>query len=99
MRKTQYQGIYILLLPPSIEEMKARLTKRGTNSEESILRRIETGKREIKKYKMYDYVITNHEVENTVDTILSILQAEKVKVSHYSPPSPDIEELLKDGVD
>ena len=99
LRKTQYQGIYILLLPPSIEEMKARLTKRGTNSEESILRRIETGKREIKKYKMYDYVITNHEVENTVDTILSILQAEKVKVSHYSPPSPDIEELLKDGVD
>ena len=98
LRKTQYQGIYILLLPPSIEEMKARLTKRGTNSEESILRRIETGKREIKKYKMYDYVITNHEVENTVDTILSILQAEKVKVSHYSPPSPDIEELLKDGV-
>ena len=99
LRKTQYQGIYILLLPPSIEEMKARLTKRGTNSEESILRRIETGKREIKKYKMYDYVITNHEVENTVDAILSILQAEKVKVSHYSPPSPDIEELLKDGVD
>ena len=48
---------------------------------------------------MYDYVITNQEVENTVDTILSILQAEKVKVSHYSPPSPDIEELLKDGVD
>ena len=99
LRKTQYQGIYILLLPPSIEEMKARLIKRGTNSEESILRRIETGKREIKKYKMYDYVITNHEVENTVDAILSILQAEKVKVSHYSPPSPDIEELLKDGVD
>ncbi len=99
LREMQYQGIYILLLPPSIEEMKARLIKRGTNSEESILRRIETGKREIKKYKMYDYVITNHEVENTVDTILSILQAEKVKVSHYSPPSPDIEELLKDGVD
>ena len=99
LRKTQYQGIYILLLPPSIEEMKARLTKRGTNSEESILRRIETGKREIKKYKMYDYVITNHEVEHTVNAILSILQAEKVRVSHYSPSSPDIKELLKDGVD
>jgi guanylate kinase len=48
---------------------------------------------------MYDYVITNHEVEHTVNAILSILQAEKVRVSHYSPSSPDIKELLKDGVD
>ena len=99
LREMQYQGIYILILPPSIEEMRSRLRKRGTNSEESIQQRIETGKKEIKKHKMYDYVITNHEIENTVNAILSILQAEKVKVSHYIPPSPDIVELLKDGVD
>ncbi len=99
LREMQYSGIYILILPPSIEEMKARLTKRGTDSEESILQRIETGKKEIKKYKMYDYVITNHEVENTVNAILSILQAERVRVFRYSPPSSDIEELLKDGAD
>ncbi len=99
LRKMKYQGIYILILPPSIEEMRARLKKRGTDSEEFIQQRIETGKKEIKKYKLYDYVITNHEVENTVDIILSILRAEKVKVSHYSPPSLDIKELLKDGVD
>jgi len=99
LREMQYQGIYILILPPSIKEMKARLTKRGTDSEESILQRIETGKKEIKKYKMYDYVITNHEVKNTVNTILSILQAARVRASQYSPSSPDIEELLKDGAD
>ena len=98
LRKMQYQGIYILILPPSIKEMAARLRKRGTDSEEHIQQRIETGKKEIKKYQMYDYVITNHEIENTVNAILSILQAEKVKVSHYIPPSPDIAELLKDGV-
>ena len=99
LRKMQYQGIYILILPPSIKEMAARLRKRGTDSEEHIQQRIETGKKEIKKYKMYDYVITNHKVEHTVNAILSILQAEKVRVSHYSPSSPDIKELLKDGVD
>ncbi|MBT5764641.1 MAG: guanylate kinase, partial [Nitrospina sp.] len=62
-------------------------------------RRIETGKKEIKKYKRYDYVITNNEIEDTVTTFLSILQAEKSRVSLYKPTSPDIEELLKDGVD
>jgi guanylate kinase len=99
LRKMQYQGIYILILPPSIQEMEARLKKRGTDSEDSIRQRVETGKEEVKKYKMYDYAITNFKIEDTVDTILSILQAEKVRAALYTPTSPDIEELLKDGVD
>jgi guanylate kinase len=99
LRAMDYQGIYILILPPSIKEMEARLNKRGTDSEDRIRQRVETGKEEIKKYKMYDYVITNHVVEDTVNAILSILQAEKVKASHYRPASPDIEMLLKDGAD
>ena len=98
LRKMEYQGIYILILPPSIKEMEARLKKRGTDSEDSIQRRIETGKKEVKKYKMYDYVITNFEIEETVNIILSILQAEKVRAPLYTPTSPDIAELLKDGV-
>ena len=99
LRAMDYEGIYILILPPSIEEMQARLTKRGTDSEDSIRQRVETGKKEIKKYKIYDYVITNYVVEDTVSAILSILQAEKVRVTHYQPTSPGIESLLKDGVD
>ena len=99
LRDMKYQGVYILIFPPSVKELEARLKKRGTDSKENIHRRIETGKKEIKKYKMYDYVITNNEVEDTVTTFLSILQAEKSRVSLYKPTSPDIEELLKDGVD
>lgn len=99
LRAMDYQGIYILILPPSIKEMEARLNKRGTDSADRIRQRVETGKKEIKKYKMYDYVITNHVVEDTVNAMLSILQAEKVKASHYRPASPDIEVLLNDGVD
>jgi guanylate kinase len=99
LRAMDYQGVYILILPPSIKEMQARLNKRGTDSEDCILQRVETGKKEIKKYKIYDYVITNYVVEDTVNTILSIQQAEKVRATLYQPTSPDIEALLKDGVD
>ena len=99
LRKIEYQGIYILTLPPSIAEMRARLNKRGTDSEERILQRIETGKKEIKKYQMYDYIITNHVAKDTVDTIISILRAEKARTTHYRPTSPDIEALLKNEVD
>ena len=99
LRAMDYEGIYILILPPSVEEMQTRLTKRGTEPVDRIRQRVETGKKEIKKYKIYDYVITNYVVEETVNTILSILQAEKVRATNYQPTSPDIELLLKDGVD
>jgi guanylate kinase len=99
LRKMKYQGIYILILPPSMEELEVRLRNRGTDSEERIIQRIETGKKEVKKYKMYDYIITNHVVEDTVTTLISILQAEKVKMPNYIPTSPDIEVLFKNEVD
>ena len=99
LRKMNYPGIYLIIFPPSIKELEARLNKRGTDLEERIRQRIETGKKEITKYKMYDYVITNHVVEDTVNAILAIMQAEKFKVSHYQPTAPDIEALLNDGTD
>ena len=90
LRSMKFNGVYIFILPPSIEEMTKRLRKRGTETEESIEIRVNTGKEEIKKYKKYDYVITNFEVES----ILSIVQSEKSRVSHYIPTSDDIKELL-----
>ena len=94
LRKMDFEGIYILILPPSIEEMTKRLRKRGTETEESIERRIKTGKEEIKSYKNYDYVITNFEVEETVESILAIVHAENSSVSRYVPTSEDIKEIL-----
>jgi guanylate kinase len=99
LRKMNYQGTYIIIFPPSIKELEVRLRKRGSDSEEKILQRVETGKKEIKKYKMYDYIVTNHVVEDTVNNLISIMQAEKFKIQHYLPNSPDIKLLLKDEVD
>ena len=46
LRAMDYEGIYILILPPSVEEMQARLIKRGTESEDRIRQRVETGKKD-----------------------------------------------------
>ena len=89
-----FEGVYILILPPSIEELAKRLRKRGTETEESIERRIKTGKEEIKSYKKYDYVITNFEVEETVESILAIVRAEKSSVIRYVPTSEDIKDIM-----
>ena len=94
LRNMNFEGIYIMILPPSIEEMTKRLKKRGTETEDDIERRLKTGKEEIKVYKKHDYVIPNFEVEETVESILSIIRAEKSRVIRYIPPSEDIKELL-----
>ena len=94
LRNMKYDGVYIFILPPSIEEMRKRLGIRGTETEESIERRVNTGKEEIKKYKKYDYVITNFNVEKTVKLILAIVNAEKSRFYRYTPTSNDIKELL-----
>ena len=94
LRNMDFEGIYIMILPPSIEEMTKRLKKRGTETEDDIERRLKTGKEEIKVYKKHDYVITNFEVEETVESILSIIRAEKSRVTRYIPTSEDIKELL-----
>ena len=94
LRKMNFEGVYILILPPSIEEMIKRLRKRGTETEESIERRINTGKEEIKSYKKYDYIITNFEVEETVDSILAIIRAEKSSVIRYAATSEDIKDIM-----
>ena len=94
LRKMDFECIYILILPPSLEEVAKRLRKRGTETEESIQRRLKTGKEEIKNYKVYDYIITNFKIEETVETILAIIRAEKSSVSRYVPTSEDIKEIL-----
>ena len=99
LRKLKYDGIYIIILPPSMEELERRLRKRGTETEESVKRRMQNGRAEVKNYMLYDYVLTNTVVAETVDNILSILNAERLKVSHYRPTAPDIVVLLKDEGD
>jgi guanylate kinase len=94
LRKLSFPGIYVFILPPSLEELASRLNKRGTESEEIIQQRLEMGIREIKGCLEYDYIFTNHEVEESVDNIISIFNAERLKASRFTPESTDIQELL-----
>lgn len=94
LRSLHFSGIYIFILPPSMKELEARLTQRATESKDQIQARLKVGRTEITKIQSYDYVITNHEVEDTVDTLLSILKAEQNKRNLYVPECPEIKKIL-----
>lgn len=77
-------SVLIFVLPPSLEELKKRLTGRGTETEEQIEKRFSMAYEEIQTMKEYDYFIINEEVEKAASEIEEILSAEKNRVSRYS---------------
>jgi guanylate kinase len=74
------EGVFIFLVPPSMEELERRIRGRATESEEQILERLGKAKSEMAQVERYDYVIVNDHVERVVAEIESIIEAEKLKV-------------------
>ena len=70
------EGLYVFLLPPSLEELEKRLRGRGTETEESIARRLGAAKEEIGRAVKYRYVVVNDTVEKAEETIANIIAAE-----------------------
>jgi guanylate kinase len=69
-------GVFIFLVPPTMEELKRRITGRGTESEEAIESRLSAASDELKLIEHYDYVVINDEVEKACQRIQAIITAE-----------------------
>ena len=74
--KVMPEGLFIFLLPPSLEELAARLKGRGTETEESLHRRLGAAVDEIKLATKYRYVVVNDKVEDAEETIANNIEAE-----------------------
>lgn len=72
-------AVTIFLLPPSMTELKNRLSKRGTESATVIKKRLMEASVEIPKADLFDYAVINDEVDLATDRIISIIKAEKYR--------------------
>jgi len=91
LRKRQHSGIYIFLLPPSLQELENRLRKRGVNSEEEIEKRLKIARDEIFHYKTYDYVLVNNDLAKAADQVRSIIIAERCRRARFDPSLVDLD--------
>ncbi|SHE88808.1 guanylate kinase [Clostridium fallax] len=73
-------GVFIFILPPSMEELKARIIKRGSETEESLMTRFKSAYQEINYVSKYNYAVVNDTVCEAVKKIEGILLAEKCRV-------------------
>ncbi len=69
----------VFILPPSMAELERRLRKRGTEDEETILRRTAQAKNEIDAASGYDYFVVNDALEDAVDDLIAVIRAEKCR--------------------
>ena len=72
-------GTFIFLLPPSLEELRRRITGRGTESKESLARRLAAARDEIRLGRRYRYAVLNDTVEDAAARIQTILAAERLR--------------------
>jgi guanylate kinase len=72
-------AVSIFILAPSRDILEQRLRTRSEDTEEVIQRRLREAAEEIRNYKQYDYILINHRVEESVETLLSIIRAERVR--------------------
>lgn len=75
--KTYPDAITIFIHPGSIEELERRLRGRGTESEEVLKRRLEVAKHELDASPIYRHIVTNESVDQTVNDICELLEAER----------------------
>ncbi|MDD7793735.1 guanylate kinase [Clostridium sp. 'White wine YQ'] len=94
VKENSQEGIFVFILPPSMEELKKRIIKRGSETEESLMTRFKSAYQEINYVSTYNYAVVNDEVHEAVKKIESILTAERCRVDRIKENILDSKEGL-----
>ena len=81
LKRSVPEAVSIFVLAPSRDILEQRLRSRSEDSEEVIQRRLREAAEEIKNYVQYDYVLVNHQLEESVAALSAIISAERVRRS------------------
>lgn len=77
VRERRADARFIFLVPPSLEVLRDRLTRRGTDSPAQVARRLDLARRELHAIGDFDYAVANDDLETCVREVLEILAAER----------------------
>ncbi len=89
-QKMREDVVSVFVLPPSAEELKARLERRAEDSREVIARRLRNAVEEISHWREFDYVLVNRDLDRSFARLRAILTAERLK----RVQAPDIEYFI-----
>ncbi len=76
--------VSIFVLPPSTAELEKRLITRAQDSAEVVAGRMARAADEMSHYPEYDYIIVNHDLDQSIDAVHTILKAERLRRSRQA---------------
>lgn len=94
--KMREDVVSIFILPPSIKEMKSRLHRRAEDTEDVIMRRLETAVGEMRHWSEYDYIVVNEDLQRALTNVKAILRAERLKQKRSQAIAPLIDGMVQD---
>jgi guanylate kinase len=80
------RAVLVFVMPPSLKVLQARLQGRGTDSRETIRRRLRNARWEMSQAGAYDYNVVNNTLLEAVRQIGTIIAAERLRTRHTSKP-------------
>jgi guanylate kinase len=96
-QKAETDVVRVFLLPPSIDELRRRLTGRGTDSAAVIADRMARAQAEISHWDGYDYVVVNDEIDVCFTKVAQILAAERLSRARQTGLIGFVRELTRPG--
>lgn len=101
IKKKVPEAILIYMLPPSAKTLKERLTGRGTETEEVILKRMKRAAEEAAGVEQYDYIIVNEDADECAQELNCLIRAQRLRagsnMSFIRKIQRDLKELTKEG--
>jgi guanylate kinase len=77
LKKNYPGGVFVFILPPSIDALKKRLLARGYDDEQMMKERLNEALDEVREVNWYDYIIFNDRIESAIDELRCVYVAEK----------------------
>lgn len=96
IRRLKPDAVAIFILPPSIEALEKRLRGRAQDSAEVIAARVAAARGEISHVGEFDYVIINEEFNRAAQDLISIVRAERLRLSRQLARHTEFINRLKD---
>ena len=85
VRRAQAHAVSVFICPPSIEALRQRLLKRGTDPGDVIEKRLANADGELRQMPEYDYLVRNEDLESAVARLVAIVDAERARVRRLKP--------------
>lgn len=81
IRQKISDAVSIFIMPPSLTELKNRLSGRGTETADVVEKRLLAALDEIKRAEEYDYIVVNDVLDEAVNDVAAIIKSEQLRIS------------------